>query len=63
LNKALLNTEIQKFINLNLDSNISALLLKGTSFSEVETKTIIEQIEAKKRSKTKLSTWFTTQIN
>ena len=58
MNKALLNTEIQKFINLNLDSNISALLLKGTSFSEVETKTIIEQIEAKKRSKTKLSTWF-----
>ena len=33
-------------------------MLKGTSFSEVETKTIIEQIEAKKRSKTKLSTWF-----
>jgi len=61
LNKAILNTEIQEFINLNLDSIISSLLLKGTSFSEVDTKTIIEQIEAKKRSKTKLSTWFSTK--
>jgi len=61
LNKAILNTEIQEFINLNLGSNISSLLLKGTSFSEVDTKTIIEQIEAKKRSKTKLSTWFSTK--
>ena len=61
MNKAILNTEIQEFINLNLDTNISALLLKGTSFSEVDTKTLIEQIEAKKRSKTKLSTWFSNE--
>lgn len=61
MNKAILNTEIQEFINLNLDSNINALLLKGIAFSAVDTKTIIEQIEAKKKSETKLSTWFSTE--
>tara|TARA_R110002126_G_scaffold7943_11_gene38390 strand:+ start:1702 stop:2883 length:1182 start_codon:yes stop_codon:yes gene_type:complete len=61
LNKAILNTKIQEFINLNLDSNVNSLLLKGIAFSEVDTKSIIEQIEAKKRSKTKLSTWFSTK--
>ncbi|MFD2823702.1 class I SAM-dependent methyltransferase [Lacinutrix iliipiscaria] len=58
MNKEILNIEIQDFINNNLNSEITSLLLKGTSFSSVETKAIIEQIEAKKRCKTKLPTWF-----
>ncbi len=58
MNKTILNTDIQEFINGNLNSNIAALLLKGTSFSSVETKDIIEQIEAKKRCENKLPTWF-----
>ncbi|MFD0988487.1 class I SAM-dependent methyltransferase [Mariniflexile jejuense] len=58
MNKAILNTDIQEFINKNLNSNIASLLLKGTSFSSVETKDIIEQIEAKKRCENKLPTWF-----
>ena len=58
MNKAILNTNIQEFINSNLESNINALLLKGIVFSEVDTKSVIEQIEAKQRSKTKLPTWF-----
>lgn len=61
MNKAILNTKIQEFINLNLNSNINALLLKGIAFSEVNTKTIIEQIEAKKRSENKLPTWFSAE--
>lgn len=61
MNKDILNTDVQDFINSNLDSNINTLLLKGTIFPEVDTKAIVEQIETKKRSKTKLSTWFTTQ--
>jgi len=61
LNKQLLNTEIQAFINSNLDTNIASLLLKGIDFPSLETKEIIEQIEAKKRCKTKLSTWFSTE--
>lgn len=58
MNHHILNIEIQEFINKNINSNISKLLLKGISFSSLETKEIIEQIEAKKRCEKKLPTWF-----
>lgn len=61
MNKLLLNTEIQYFINTHANSVISDLLLKGTSFPGVETKIIIEQIEAKNKSKTKLPSWFSAE--
>ena len=61
MNKLILNTGIQEFINKNLDSNINQLLLKGNPFETVETKAIIEQIESKKRSEKKLPTWFNAQ--
>ncbi|NMH88068.1 THUMP-like domain-containing protein [Flavivirga algicola] len=58
MNTAILNTEIQKFINAHLNSDVATLLLKGILFPSVEAKTIIEQIEAKKRCEKKLPTWF-----
>ena len=58
MNHFILNTEIQEFINTNLNSDITSLLLKGTTFASVETNEIIEQIEAKKRCDKKLPTWF-----
>ncbi|WP_372755114.1 class I SAM-dependent methyltransferase [Mariniflexile sp.] len=58
MNKAILNNDIQEFINNNLNSDVTSLLLKGTSFASIETKDIIEQIEAKKRCEKKLPTWF-----
>ena len=58
MNNVILNTVIQEFINNNLSSNISTLLLKGIHFKSIEPKEIIEQIEAKKKSQTKLPTWF-----
>ena len=58
MNLSILNTEVQNFINANLNEDISKLLLNGISFSEIEAKDIIKQIEAKKRSKKKLPTWF-----
>ena len=60
MNKTLLNTVIQDFINNYLDKNIAELLLKGMSIENVESKEVIEQIEAKKKCKTKLQTWFNT---
>ena len=57
----MLNIEIQDFINFNLKSDISDLLLKGIRFETATTKEIIEQIEAKKRSEKKLPTWFKTE--
>ncbi|MBU2938706.1 class I SAM-dependent methyltransferase [Lacinutrix sp. C3R15] len=61
MNINILHTKIQEFINSNLDANIASLLLKGIAFSTVEAKEVIEQLEAKKRCKTKLHTWFTTE--
>ena len=60
MNNDILNIDIQEFIDNNLNSDIVSLLLKGTPFSSVKAKTIIAQIEAKKRCKTKLPTWFST---
>ncbi|WP_299100349.1 class I SAM-dependent methyltransferase [uncultured Winogradskyella sp.] len=58
MKKAILNKEIQEFISLNLNSDISKLLLKGIPFNTIDQKTVIEQIEAKKRCQKKLPTWF-----
>ena len=60
LNKNLLNTEIQDYINANLKADITTLLLKGMSFSGATSDEVIEQIEAKKRCEKKLPTWFNT---
>lgn len=61
MNKAIINTEIQEFINKNLNSDVLALTLKGTNYFSVTTIEIIEQIEAKKRCEKKLPTWYNTQ--
>ncbi|PIA77828.1 SAM-dependent methyltransferase [Gaetbulibacter sp. 4G1] len=61
MNHSILNIEIQEFINKSLNVDISKLLLKGIHFQGVETKEVIEQIEAKKRCKKKLATWFSSE--
>jgi hypothetical protein len=58
LNKNLLNNDIQVYINSNLSSDVSRILLKSTLFKNVTTKEIVEQIESKKKCQTKLPTWF-----
>ncbi|AXT20147.1 class I SAM-dependent methyltransferase [Flavobacteriaceae bacterium AU392] len=61
MNINILNIEIQEFINNNLNSDISKLLLKKTFFEAISNHELIEQIEAKKKSKKKLPTWFNTK--
>lgn len=58
MNKDILNTGIQNFINENLNTDISSLLLKYPQIDAVDTKLIAEQIQAKLKSKQKLPTWF-----
>lgn len=58
MNKHILDTSAQEFINSNLNSNISKILFKGTSFADVSTQELVTQIEAKKRCLKKLPTWF-----
>ena len=61
MNFNLLNTEIQSFINNNIDKNISKLALQKNPFPEVEWISILNQIEAKTKAKFKLPTWFSTK--
>ncbi|WP_272023537.1 THUMP-like domain-containing protein [Olleya namhaensis] len=59
-NKTILDSDIQDFINANINSDISKLALKGIPFSEHLKQDIFTQIEAKKRCQKKLPTWFNT---
>ncbi|MBT8324729.1 MAG: class I SAM-dependent methyltransferase [Winogradskyella sp.] len=61
MNKDILDTDIQLFINNNLYTDVSDLILKGIPFNHIDSKLIIEQIEAKKRSVKKLPTWFNSE--
>ncbi len=61
MNKNVLNTINQKFINENINSKTADLLLKKNHHSDVDIKLLVEQIEAKQRCKTKLPTWFNTE--
>ena len=58
VNLNILHNNIQKFISDNITTDISKILFKGTSFPNISTQEIVSQIEAKKRSKSKLPTWF-----
>lgn len=58
MNKAILNTEVQEFINNNLDANLVKIALKGSPFSDVTVQELISQIESKNKAKEKLPTWF-----
>lgn len=58
MNQTILNTAIQDYINKNIDSDVTQLLLKKNVFENISQKEIIEQLEAKKRSQKKLPTWY-----
>lgn len=61
ISNPLLSTEIQCFINKNIDTSISKLALQKNPFPKVEWISILNQIEAKKKSKQKLPNWFATE--
>lgn len=61
MNKSILNTEIQNFINDNLKTDIAKLSLRKSPFATVSSTELAMQIDSKKRSETKLPTWFKTR--
>ena len=61
MNIHILNTAIQDFINSNLKSDITKLILKGSPFKNISSQEIAEQIEAKNRCEKKLPKWFSTK--
>lgn len=58
MNKIILNTGIQNFINKNWKTDIVSVLLKKPLFEGVSQKELAQQLESKKKAKNKLPTWF-----
>ncbi|MDT0622634.1 class I SAM-dependent methyltransferase [Croceitalea vernalis] len=62
MNKAILKTGVQEFIKNNWSTDIVSVLLKKQLFQDITQKELVEQLEAKKKCKHKLPTWFKTPI-
>lgn len=60
MNKLILNTGVQDFIENNLNTDIVSVLLQKQVFEGVSQKELATQLEAKKKSRSKLPTWFAT---
>ncbi len=60
MNLAILKPIVQEFINNNLKTDITKLVLKGSPFEEITTTELVGQIEAKKKCEKKLASWFKT---
>lgn len=61
MNTAILHSEVQEFIARNLNSDINALILKGSPFQHITIQEIATQIIGKQKAKEKLPTWFKTK--
>ena len=61
MNKDILNTVSQIFINENINSDPTSLLFRKNPDTPVDIKLLVEQIEAKNRSEKKLPSWFNSQ--
>lgn len=61
MNKNILNTGVQDFINNNLTTDIVSVLLKKSTFDTISSKQLAEQIEAKKKCEFKLPSWYKTK--
>lgn len=60
MNKLILNTGVQSFIEENWNADMMSVLLQKPFFDGVSQKELVEQLEAKKKCKDKLPTWFST---
>ncbi len=61
MNKLILNTGVQSFISENWNTDIVSVLLKKPVFHGISQKELANQLEAKKKCKEKLPTWFNTE--
>ena len=58
MNKAILNSDVQRFINENLNSDLPVISLRTSPFATVSSGELAEQIDSKKRCENKLPLWF-----
>ena len=60
MDKKLLSAEIQEYITSNVNADVSKLALQKNKFAITDWTTMLGQITAKQKAKTKLPTWFYT---
>lgn len=58
--KNITSKEVQDFINKNLKTDLSKLILKGSPFPDLDVKTLATQIDSKNKAVKKLPTWYKT---
>lgn len=58
MNRALLNKEVQDFLEENYNNDISKILFRGSPFPEVNPQELGIQLSGKKKAEKKLPTWF-----
>ncbi|QXP73768.1 class I SAM-dependent methyltransferase [Tenacibaculum sp. AHE15PA] len=61
MNTNILDKKVQEFININLNSDITKLILKGSPFENISIQELSNQIIGKQKSKNKLPHWFATK--
>ena len=61
MNKNILKTGVQEFIEKNKNADIVSVLLKKPLFAEASNKELAQQIQSRKKSEKKLPTWFKTK--
>ena len=61
MNTLLLSSEVQNFIESNLDTDINSLIFKKSPFEGITIQELVNQIISKKKSEKKLPTWFQTK--
>ena len=60
MNKNILNTGVQVFINNNLNADILSVALSKPQFEGISQLELLQQLEAKKKCRLKLPTWYHT---
>jgi hypothetical protein len=61
MDQSILSEEIQDFIHQNSNADVNQLALQKNKFPNADWTTILNQIAAKQKAKTKLPTWFNTK--
>lgn len=60
MNERILHKDVQDFIQQNLKSDLTKLILKGSPFEDITIQELANQITVKKKSEKKLPSWFQT---
>ncbi len=62
MNKHILSSDVQDFINSNLNADVHRIAMSRSQFPNVSSQELAEQISSKKKSAKKLPTWFTRDL-